>query len=85
MYEKWELIEAIREDIRGELDAIKLYERHVALTDDKRAKAVLQDIANEEKTHTGELFTLLFELDPVSAKEFSKGEEEVKELLAKLK
>lgn len=85
MMSDWELIEAIRADIMGELDAIKLYERHVALTDNERAKAVLQDIANEEKVHTGELFTLLFELDPVSAKAFSDGREEVKELLEHLK
>lgn len=84
MMTNWELIDSVRKDIIGELDAINQYERHVSLTDDERAKRVWQDIANEEKVHVGELFTLLYELDPVSAHMFMEGQEESKELLEKI-
>ena len=85
MMTKAELIEAVRKDIIGELDAINQYERHVSLTDDPRAKKVWQDIANEEKVHVGELFNLLVELDPVTAEAFKEGQEESQELLESFK
>ena len=52
---KEELIQAIRLDIAGELEAIYLYDAHVMATDDAVAKAVLSDIRDEEKAHVGEL------------------------------
>ncbi len=82
---KEELIQAIRLDIAGELEAIYLYDAHVQATDDKRAKRVIADIRDEEKTHVGELTTLLYELDPAEAEHFADGAAEVKELLDELK
>ena len=44
---KEELIQAIRLDIAGELEAIYLYDAHVQACDDKDAKDVLSDIRDE--------------------------------------
>lgn len=62
-----------REDIIGELDAIIQYENHLYATDDMAARATIQDIVNEEKLHVGQLFGLLFKLDPMSKTQFEKG------------
>jgi uncharacterized protein len=80
-----ELIQALRLDIAGELEAIYLYDAHYQATDDPRAKAVLADIRDEEKIHMGELITLMRTLDPKEAEQFLKGEKEVKELLEEIK
>lgn len=79
-----ELIQAIRLDIAGELEAIFLYDAHYLATDNEIAKEVLADIRDEEKAHVGELMTLLWQLDPKEATEFTSGEGEVKEMLEKL-
>lgn len=81
---KGELIQAVRLDIAGELEAIYLYDAHVQATDDIVAKTVLADIRDEEKAHIGELMTLLQHLDPDEAEHFASGVEEVKEMLEKL-
>jgi len=82
---KEELAQALRLDIAGELEAITMYESHILATDDPVAKAVLADIRDEEKTHMGELITLMRYLDPTETEHFIAGEEEVKELIEKLK
>ncbi len=82
---KQELIQAIRLDIAGELEAIYLYDAHYEATDDIKAKAVLSDIRDEEKVHMGELLTLLKELDPKEAEKFLKGQTEVQELFGSAK
>jgi rubrerythrin len=81
---KEELIQAIRLDIAGELEAIYLYDSHVQATTEEIAKKVLADIRDEEKSHVGELMTLLRILDPKEAELFFSGEEEVKEMLEDL-
>lgn len=75
---KEELIQAVRLDIAGELEAIY---SHVQATDDEVAKMVISDIRDEEKAHVGELMTLLRYLDPAEAEHFISGEGEVKEML----
>ncbi|MCH3909257.1 MAG: demethoxyubiquinone hydroxylase family protein [Bacilli bacterium] len=82
---KEELVQALRLDIAGELEAIYLYDAHVQATDDPRAKAVLSDIRDEEKIHMGELITLMRTLDPKEAEQFLKGQHEVEELLEEIK
>lgn len=79
-----ELMQALRLDIAGELEAIFLYEAHYLATDDPAAKAVLADIRDEEKAHVGELITLMRYLDPKESALFLDGENEVKEMLEKL-
>jgi rubrerythrin len=81
---KDELIQAIRLDIAGELEAIYVYDAHVQATDDAMAKKVIADIRDEEKAHVGELMTLLRELDPKEAELYASGEAEVKEMLGEL-
>ena len=69
-----ELMQALRIDIAGELEAIFLYEAHYLATDDPAAKAVLADISDEEKAHMGELITLMRHLDPKETEFFLEGE-----------
>jgi len=57
-----ELTRAIRDAIIAEEGAINQYETIVDSTDNELAKEVLQDIANEEKVHVGELQRVLAEL-----------------------
>lgn len=80
---KEELIQAIRVDIAGELEAIFGYDAHAMATDDPFAKKVLIDIRDEEKVHVGELMTLLKTLDPSEAEFFKAGVKEVQELQGK--
>ncbi len=79
-----ELMQALRLDIAGELEAIYLYESHYLATDNAMAKAVLSDIRDEEKVHIGELITLMRHLDPREAELFLDGEGEVKEMMEDL-
>lgn len=72
--------EILRAGIIAELDAINLYEQLAAMTENEKIKAVLLDIAKEEKTHVGEFQTLLFEQDSEQEEELEKGKEEVEEL-----
>lgn len=78
---KDELIQAIRLDIAGELEAIYIYDAHVQATDDLIAKKIIGEIRDEEKAHVGELMTLLRLLDPEEAEHFASGEGEVREML----
>jgi rubrerythrin len=75
--------EILRVAMIAELDAVSLYEQLEAMTDHPNIKAVLQDIAREEKTHVGEFQTLLLELDEEQVNELIKGRNEVKELIEK--
>ena len=70
----------LRVGIIAELDAISLYEQLAAMAEDELVRAVLLDIAREEKTHVGEFLALLLELDEEQARELEKGREEVREL-----
>lgn len=81
---KQELIQAIRLDIAGELEAIYVYDAHVQATDIELAKKVIGEIRDEEKAHVGELMTLLNALDPEEAAHFASGKAEVQEMLEEL-
>lgn len=82
---KPELVRAIRFMIAAEYEAIQLYQQTAESTDNKLAKAVLMDIADEEKEHAGEFLRLLRELDPAEAHFYEEGAEEVEEIMGKLK
>ena len=73
----------LRAAIIGELDAINLYEQLAALTDNADIRKVMLDIAKEEKTHVGELQTMLLRLDQEQAQELEQGKKEVGELTGK--
>ena len=75
--------EILRAAIIGELDAINLYEEFANMTDNMDLKSVLMDIAGEEKTHVGELQTMLLRMDNEQEIELGKGKKEVEELTGK--
>lgn len=75
--------EALRVAIIAELDAINLYEQLAQAATNSVIKKVLLEIAKEEKTHVGELQTLLLRIDKEQASELEKGRKEVEELTKK--
>jgi rubrerythrin len=75
-----ELIRAIRYMVAAEYEAIQLYMQLAESTDNKLAKAVLIDIADEERVHAGEFLRVLKELAPDEYKFYDEGAEEVEEL-----
>lgn len=68
-----ELLQALRVDLAGELEAIIGYEAHAMSTTDERVKKVLSHIADEERQHVGELQQLLFIMSPQDAQKTQKG------------
>ena len=75
--------EILRAAIIAELDAVNLYEQMANLTKNTDIRAVLLDVAKEEKTHVGEFQTLLLRFDPQQKEELEAGAEEVEEELSK--
>lgn len=71
--------EILRVGIIAEYDAVSLYEQMAAMTDDKRLKTILLDIAKEEKTHVGEFQAMLLKLDKQQEQELAEGKKEVDE------
>ncbi len=69
-----------RTDIIGELEAIIAYENHLEQTNDIDAQKTIKDIVKEEKLHVGQLFGLLFKLDPESKSQFEKGIKEFEDI-----
>jgi uncharacterized protein len=59
-----DLCRAIRLDIAAEEDAIHLYVAHAGATDCECAKKVLNEIADDERVHVGQLQELLAKLEP---------------------
>ncbi len=76
-----ELVQALRADIAGELEAIIGYDAHVMACDDERVKTVLSSIRDEEREHVGELISLLKMLDPQETKYLDQGAQEVNQLI----
>ena len=78
-----ELIQAIRVDLAGELEAIIGYEAHAMSTTNENVKKVLYHIADEERTHIGELQQLLYMLCPKEKTETEKGMKAIQKQQAK--
>ncbi len=79
-----ELVRSIRFMIAAEYEAIQLYTQLAESTNNKLAKEVLIDIANEEKVHAGEFLRLLKELAPDEEEFYKAGAQEVEEEIEKL-
>jgi rubrerythrin len=75
--------EVLRSAIIAELDAINLYEQLASVTKNKDLKAILLDVAKEEKTHVGEFQELLLRIDKEQVDELKAGREEVEEELGR--
>jgi len=82
---KRELTRALRLALAAEEEAVHLYESVGDATDDVLAKAVLQDISDEEKVHVGELQRLLNVLLADEEGFLQAGAVEVNEMAEKVK
>jgi rubrerythrin len=74
-------VEILRAGLIAELDAINLYEQMASMAQDKNIRAILMDIAKEEKTHVGEFQALLLGRDSEYSRQIEAGKKEVKEEL----
>lgn len=77
-----ELIQALRVDIAGELEAIIGYEAHAMSTNDERAKKILYHIADEERRHVGELQQLLYALCPKESQFIEEGKQKIQQQMS---
>ena len=59
-----ELVRAVRFAIAAEYEAIQLYMQLAESTDNGLVKAVMKDVADEERVHVGEFLKLLYHLAP---------------------
>jgi len=80
---KEELVRTVRFMVSAEYEAVQMYMQLAESTDDKLAKEVLIDIADEERVHAGEFLRLLHHLAPDEQKFYDKGYEEVEEMIGK--
>jgi len=79
-----ELIRALRLNLAAEEEAVHLYQAHADATDNELAKAVLLDIADEERVHAGEFQRLISLLVEDEAELLAEGAAEVDAEAAKL-
>ncbi|HET6581680.1 MAG TPA: ferritin family protein [Methanoregula sp.] len=77
-----ELIRAIRLDLAAEHEAVHTYLAHAEATENPLAKAVLIDIANEERVHAGEFDRLLSILTGDEDEYLARGAKEVDAMAA---
>ena len=81
---KEELVRALRQDLAAEHEAVHLYLAHADATDHPLAKAVLIDIANEERVHAGEFARLIALITGDEDAFLAQGAQEVNEAAAAL-
>jgi rubrerythrin len=81
---KEELIRAIRLDLAAEHEAVHTYLAHADATENPLAKAVLIDIANEERVHAGEFDRLIAILTGDEDGYLSQGAKEVDAMAMKI-
>ncbi|HVN74023.1 MAG TPA: ferritin family protein [Methanoregula sp.] len=79
-----ELVRALRLNLSAEEEATHLYMAHADATDNPLAKAVLIDIANEERVHVGEFARLIQILTGDEDDFLAKGTAEVDTWAAKV-
>ena len=79
-----ELVRALRLNLAAEEEATHSYMAHAEATDNPLAKAVLIDIANEERVHIGEFARLISILTGDEDTFLAKGAQEVDAWAAKV-
>jgi len=77
---KEELVRAMRQNLSAEEEATHLYMAHADATDHPLAKAMLIDIANEERVHVGEFARLIAILTGDEDTFLAKGAKEVDDM-----
>ena len=80
-----ELVRAVRFIVASEYEATQLYMQLSDSIDHAFAKAVLKDVADEERVHAGQFLKLLYHLAPDEEKFYEKGYKEDEEILKKVK
>lgn len=75
-YDKKRLAIAIRQKINEENDAINSYLSLVPHIVDNNIRSIIEDIANEEKIHVGELQQILYSIDPDELTKEKEGRKE---------
>lgn len=70
------LLIEIRKRLEEEYDAINNYMKMLPHTSEEWVKKIIEDIANEEKAHVGELEYILYKLSSEEKKNVDKGKEE---------
>ena len=75
-YDKKRLSIAIREKINEENDAINSYLSLVPHIVDNNIRSIIEDIANEEKVHVGELQQILYSIDSDELTKEKEGRKE---------
>jgi rubrerythrin len=63
-YDKQIILNNVRQDIKGELEAVILYEQHLAQIPYQDVKSVFYTVSSEEKGHAEHLTQLLLKYDP---------------------
>lgn len=79
-----ELVRAVRFAVAAEYEAVQLYMQIAESTDNSLARAVMKDIADEERVHAGEFLKLLYHLAPDEEKFYAEGAKEVEEMMEEL-
>jgi uncharacterized protein len=79
-----ELVRALRLDLAAEHEAVHTYLAHADATDNPLAKAVLADIADEERVHAGEFARLIAILTGDEDELLAEGKAEVDAMVASL-
>ncbi|MDD1671627.1 MAG: rubrerythrin [Methanomicrobiales archaeon] len=79
-----EMVRAIRLCVADEYEAIQVYTQLAESITDERARAVLLDIADEERVHAGEFLRLLKILTPDEEGFYTTGAKEVDDTIALL-
>jgi rubrerythrin len=80
-----ELTRALRLTLSAEEEAVHLYQALADATDDPLAKALLNEIADEERVHKGEFQRMINILLPDEENHLAAGAVEVNDLAAKVK
>lgn len=80
-----ELVRAVRFMVAAEYEAVQLYMQLADSTDNKLVKAVMKEVADEERVHAGEFLKLLYHLAPDEEKFYAEGFKEVEEIMEKVR
>jgi rubrerythrin len=79
-----ELVRAVRFAVAAEYEAVQLYMQIAEATDNGLARAVMKDVADEERVHAGEFLKLLYHLAPDEERFYAEGYREVEEKMEEL-
>ena len=77
---KGELLRALRLSLAAEEEAVHIYDAIADACTDELARAVMRDVAEEERVHKGEFQRLIELLSPEESSFMQKGASEVEEI-----